>query len=181
MIRKIKNKCLLSSKTNTVSQTPIRVLYKKVGQPPEVKIIKNLYKLKKTIIQKNLDIFPYEKLIILCHSNKSKIPMRPNIFLPLRRIVGDLIVVKIDKKTRQFQSLSQEDILWFSKALISKSAKNTKINSQIKIHHFPFEYERSLDNNKYTSAPSFEKTLISVLLNLELILSTILKNNGDKR
>ncbi len=71
MIKRIKNKHLLSSKTNDVSKNPIRVLYKKVGQPSEVKIISDVYKLKKAIIERNLDIIPYEKIFIICHSKKS--------------------------------------------------------------------------------------------------------------
>ena len=58
MIKRIKNKHLLSSKTNDVSKNPIRVLYKKVGQPSEVKIISDVYKLKKAIIERSLDIIP---------------------------------------------------------------------------------------------------------------------------
>ena len=68
--------------------------------------------------------------------------MRPNIFLPLRRIIGDLVVVNIDKKSREFQSISQEDIIWFSKDLTSKSAKIIKINSQQKKSNFPFVFLR---------------------------------------
>lgn len=157
----------------------LRVLYKKVGQSPEVKIIKNIYKFKKAIIQKNLDIVPYEKSFIICHSNKLKLPMRPNIFLPLRRIIGDLIVVNIDKKTREFQSISQEDIIWFSKDLTSKSAKNLKITSQQRKLNFPFIYERGVGNNKYNNSPPFDKLLMSILVNMQLALATFLKNDGD--
>ena len=157
----------------------LRVLYKKVGQSPEVKIIKNIYKLKKAIIQKNLDIVPYEKSFIICHNNKSKLPMRPNIFLPLRRIIGDLIIVNIDKKTREFQSISQEDIIWFSKDLTSKSAKSLKINSQQRKSNFPFIYERGVGSNKYNNSPPFDKLLMSMLINIQLALATLLKNDGD--
>ena len=157
----------------------LRVLYKKVGQSPEVKIIKNIYKLKKAIIQKNLDIVPYEKSFIICHSNKLKLPMRPNIFLPLRRIIGDLIVVNIDKKTREFQSISQEDIIWFSKDLTSKSAKNLKITSKQRKSNFPFIYERGVGNNKYNDSFPFDRLLMSILVNMQLALATFLKNNGD--
>lgn len=176
---------LILKKKNIIPETqntsPLRVLYKKVGQTPEVKIIKNIYKLKKAIIQKNLDIVPYEKLFIICHNNSSKLPMRPNIFLPLRRIIGDLIIVNIDKKNREFQSISQEDVIWFSKDLASKSAKVMKIPPQPQTHYFPFNYERNIESNKYTSSLTFEKILISVLINLELVLTTILKNNGDDK
>ena len=107
MIKRIKNKHLLSSKTNDVSKNPIRVLYKKVGQPSEVKIISDVYKLKKAIIERSLDIIPYEKIFIICHSKKSNSNMFPNIFLPLKRILGDLIVVNIDKKEREFKRKSR--------------------------------------------------------------------------
>lgn len=176
-------RCLVLKKKNIISKTQntnsIRVLYKKVGQTPKVKIINNIYKLKKAIIQKKLDIVPYEKLFIICHSNKSKLPMRPNIFLPLRRIIGDLVVVNIDKKSREFQSISQEDIIWFSKDLTSKSAKIIKINSQQKKSNFPFIYERGVRSNQYNDSPPFYKSLISMLINIQLALATVLKNNGD--
>lgn len=172
----MKKKNIIPETKNTNS---LRVLYKKVGQTPEVKIINNIYKLKKAIIQKKLDIVPYEKLFIICHSNKSKLPMRPNIFLPLRRIIGDLVVVNIDKKSREFQSISQEDIIWFSKDLTSKSAKIIKINSQQKKSNFPFIYERGVGNNKYNDSFPFDRLLMSILVNMQLALATFLKNNGD--
>lgn len=105
--------------------------------------------------------------------------MRPNIFLPLRRIIGDLVVVNIDKKSREFQSISQEDIIWFSKDLTSKSAKIVKINSQQRKSNFPFIYERGVGNNKYNDSPPFDKLLMSMLINIQLALATVLKNNGD--
>lgn len=174
----MKKKNIILETQNTNS---IRVLYKKVGQTPEIKIIKNIYKLKKAIIQKNLDIVPYEKLFIICHNNKSKFPMRPNIFLSLRRIIGDLVVVNIDKKSREFQSISQEDIIWFSKDLTNKSAKSIKINPQQRKSNFPFIYERGLENNKYNDSPPFDKLLMSMLINVQLALATVLKNNGDDK
>ena len=105
--------------------------------------------------------------------------MRPNIFLPLRRIIGDLLIVNIDKKTREFKSISQEDIIWFSKDLTSKSAKSIKINPQQKRINFPFIYERGDGNNKYNDCPPFDKLLMSMLINMQLALATVLKNNGD--
>ena len=170
----MKKKNIIPKAENTNS---IRVLYKKVGQTPKVKIINNIYKLKKAIIQKKLDIVPYEKLFIICHSNKSKLPMRPNIFLPLRRIIGDLVVVNIDKKSREFQSISQEDIIWFTQNLINKMPPSFPLN--LKKNYILSAYSKTFDNDKRYI--SFEKTLIDVLINLQSVLSGILKNkkNGD--
>lgn len=109
--------------------------------------------------------------------------MRPNIFLPLKRILGDLIVVNIDKNAREFRSLSQEEIIWYSRDLINKSPKNTIKNiKKQKINIYTDTYERGFEDNRYNKPTNFEKTLISVLINLELVLASILKNNGaDKK
>ena len=176
----MKKKNIIPKAENTNS---IRVLYKKVGQTPKVKIINNIYKLKKAIIQKKLDIVPYEKLFIICHSNKSKLPMRPNIFLPLRRIIGDLVVVNIDKKSREFQSISQEDIIWYSKDFINKSprkidSKSSNVKQKVNVKDV---YERGFEDNRRTPAISSDDTLISMLIHLNLMLAKILKNNGDDK
>lgn len=128
---KIKRKMdtqLMDKAKNTNS---IRVLYKKVGQEPEVKIINNILKLKKSIIQKNLAIIPYETIYIICHNKKLMKYMKPNIFLPLKRLAGDFILVDIDRKKREFKSLSQEDVIWYTKDLINKSPITTSSNLEL--------------------------------------------------
>ena len=178
-IKKKINTCLINKANNT---NPLRVLYKKVGQNPEVKIISNVYKLKKAIIQKNLDIIPYEKLFIICHNRKTNSNMLPNIFLPFNRILGDFIVVRIDRKEREFKSLSQEDIIWYSQDLINKAPRNTvrvaKYPKSINVRDI---YERGAEDNRYNKTLAFEKTLIGVLISIELLLATILKNDGDDK
>ena len=59
------NKIYAKSK-NTNS---IRVLYKKVGKAPEIKIIPNVFILKKAIVKKQLNIIPYEGAYIICNNN----------------------------------------------------------------------------------------------------------------
>ena len=115
-------KKIITAKAN--NKNKIRVLYKQVGQAPEVKIINNVFRLKKEIIKKNLEIIPYQSLFIICKNKKTKLNRETNIFLPLNVITGDLIVVKINKKKREFESLSQEDVIWYSQDLINKSPKN---------------------------------------------------------
>ena len=52
--KKYENNIIEKSKNTT----PIRVLYKKTGQPPETKIIDNIFKLKKAILKRKLEIIP---------------------------------------------------------------------------------------------------------------------------
>ena len=177
---KIKGKIdtqLIDKAKNTNS---IRVLYKKVGQVPEVKIINNILKLKKAIIQNNLDIIPYETVYIICHNKKLMGYMKPNIFLPLKKISGDFILIDINKNEREFKSLSQEDIIWYTKDLINKSplTTSTKINRP-KINNIKDIYERGFEDNRNTKSNNFETTLLNALTNLELVLASILKNNKN--
>ena len=174
--RKI-NTQLIDKAKNTNS---IRVLYKKVGQIPEVKIINNVYKLKKSIVKNNLDIIPYKTVYIICHNKKLMEYMKPNIFLPLKRFSGDFILIDINKNEREFKSLSQEDIIWYTKDLINKSPITTSKNiNTSKINNIKDIYERGFENNRNTKSNNFETTLLNTLTNLELVLASILKNNKN--
>ena len=184
--KKIKDrkKTLVKRKTNItpIPKIPIRVLYKKVGQVPEVKIINNVSKLKKSIIKNNLDIIPYETVYIICYNKKSMEYMKPNIFLSLKRIAGDFILIDIDKKKHEFKSLTQENIIWYTKDLINKAPINTlkKVNIP-KINNIQDIYERGFENDRNAISNKFENTLINVLNNLELVLAMILKNINSKK
>lgn len=176
---KIKNNLDKYLKTRAKNTNSIRVLYKKSFKIPEVRIIDNVYKLKKAIIKKNLDIIPYKNLYVICNNKNLKETMPYNIILSFKNIKGDLILVDIDKKTREFKSLSQEDIIWYSQDLINNSPPTTSSTSVKKynIKNFPEFYERNFETN--INSNSFEKTLIKVLSNIELILTNILKNNKN--
>ena len=160
------------------NKNAIRVLYKKAGQIPEVKIIDNIQKLKKAIISKRLEIVPYENAFIICKYKKPKLNVPINIFLPLNSIGGDLIVVKIDKKAREFKGLSQEDIIWYTEDLIRKSA-NTKQGQVQNILQDNSNKSCEKNSSIKPMSSSFENNLINILINIELTLASIL--NGGKR
>lgn len=171
------DKYIASKVKNTNS---IRLIYKKAGRSPKVQIIDNVLNLKKAIIKKQLDIIPYENIYMICHNKKSMNTMTLNVVLTFKNIKGDLILIDIDKNSREFKSLSQEDIIWYSQDLINKCP----INSSKKINRISTKkvteiYERGFNDN--ITSTNFEKTLINVLINIELVLANILKNNGDKR
>ncbi|MBO5397642.1 MAG: hypothetical protein J6A36_01725 [Clostridia bacterium] len=106
---------------------PIRVLYKKVGEVPKVMIIDNLFKLKRFIVQRNLDIIPYQTAYIICNNKELMKNMTPNIVFSFNSIKGDFILVNIDKNKREFKSLTQEDITWYASDLMNKSFNNIDI------------------------------------------------------
>lgn len=173
---------------NSNDNVSIRVLYKKVGQVPKVKIICNVTKLKRAIIKQNLKIIPYENLYIICKNPKQIQNMRTNIVLTFFSIYGDFILIDIDRKKREFKSLEQEDITWFTTDLMNKcpikNQRKTKLQTTRKTSEV---FERDFDNTKYmdsiqfNKSTNFENTLINVLINLELVLANILKNNNSKK
>lgn len=175
-----KERKIIEKANNT---NPIRILYKKTGQAPEVKIINNVLKLKKFIIKKNLDIIPYETVYIICSKLKKQDKTRtPNIVLDFYSIIGDLILVDIDRKKREFKGLSQEDIIWYTQDLINKSFNNNvnnttkfvyKSNKQKEILNVERGFEKDYSNK------NFETSLLQVLTNIELVLASILKDNKE--
>lgn len=174
---KKKHNCITTKANNN---SPIRVIYKKANQPPEVKIIDNVFKLKKAIVTKKLDIIPYEELFIICNNKKLGNTMTSNIILPFYSICGDLILVNIDKKERKFKSLSQEDVIWYSQDFINKSPNSQKNNKKPSSRKFAEFDERGFENNKYNTSNNFEKDLIAVLVNIELVLASLLKGDVKK-
>lgn len=119
-----KKQYIINKANNTA---PIRVLYKKVGQIPKVMIIDNVFKLKKFIVERNLDIIAYQTTYIICNNKKLINNMTPNIVFGFNSIKGDFILVNIDKDKREFESLTGEDIIWYSSDLINKSFKSKSI------------------------------------------------------
>ena len=154
----------------------IRILYKKVGQVPEVKII-SLWKLKKAIIKKKLEIIPYETLYIICNNKKRQKYLPINIVLDFRHIAGDFILIDIDKNTRELKGISQDDVIWYLKDLSNKTFCNSKKSFlepiRKKYVNFP---ERSFEP-KLSTGNDFEQSLLNILTNMELTLVNLLK--GD--
>lgn len=50
-----------------------------------------------------------------------------------------------------------------------------------KINSIKNIYERGVEDNRNAKSNNFEITLLNVLTNLELVLASILKNNGDDK
>ena len=119
-----KNRYIAIKANNT---TPIRVLYKKVGQLPKIMVLDNVFKLKRFIIKRNLDIIPYQTTYIICNKKELMKNMTPNIIFSFNSIKGDFILVNIDEDKREFESLSAEDITWYASDLINKSFKKKNI------------------------------------------------------
>ena len=162
---------------------PIRVLYKKIGLTPKVMIISNVYKLKKTVIEQNLDIIPYQNVYIICHNKEKRKTMPINILLDFSNISGDFIVVQINRTLREFESMSEENIIWFTETLNRKSftAKGTTSNynsNNSEKNNASFGNIRPiLAQLEAKTNTNFENKLVNALSNINLTLSYLISNN----
>lgn len=127
-VARLKGKRLLEKAKNTKS---LRVIYKKPNHEPEVKIIDNVFRLKKAIVEYDLEILPLQNVYIVCHNKKQRKGMKLNILLDFYSLAGDIILVQIDRHTREFKSLTQENILWFTEFLNRRSPNNFNANKYI--------------------------------------------------
>ena len=184
---KAKNNLLEKAK----NKNKLRVIYKAPGKDPEVKIIPNVFTLKKAIINRNLEIIPYQNVFMVFNKQK-EIQQEPiNIILDMCNIKGDLLIVQINKEKREFESLSQEDIIWFINDLTNKSpVKNNVINmnewkaqnqnaKQLTKKQIKDYYSKELTlfdaEEKAVNSVNFEKDVINVLTNIELTLASLLE------
>ena len=106
--------------------------------------------------------------------------MPPHIVFDYGNIAGDLIVVKIDKKDREFKSISQEDILWFGEDLIDKSyPANVELDVPSKKDYSDYPV-KELDRTSSNSTKAiFERSLINTLIHIELLLTNLTKNKTE--
>ena len=173
------------------NKNSLRVIYKAPGKEPEVRIIPNVFILKKAVINRQLEIIPYQNVFIVFNKQKEMQKEPINIILDMCNIKGELIIVQIDKKKREFESLSQENIIWFTEDLINKSpVKNNVINinnwktqnqntQQLTKKQIKDYYSKELTlfdtEEKAVNSISFEQNLINVLTNIELTLASLLE------
>ena len=185
MKKRFNNKCYKKAKVIKNKDLQLRVLYKKVGLAPQIKIIKDIENFKKAIILDKLAIIPYKHVFIICNNQEHKMQMPINVFFSLNNIAGDLVVVNIDKDKREFKSLTQDQLLYYSKDLMSREPNkiqdNNKYNTKAKIakndNYAPYERDIETDNTQLGQF-NFEKSILHILVNIELMLANLLKNNN---
>lgn len=159
----------------------LRVIYKKPNQEPEVKIIDNIFRLKKAIVEYDLEIIAFQNVYIICHNKDQRKDMQLNIILDFCSIAGDIIVVQIDRHTREFKSLSQENIVWFTEVLNRRSPNNLDTNI-----YYAQNYYKSNNHNlasinfKIQQNNNFEEKLLDTLSNINSTLTYLITNNKSE-
>ena len=131
----MKEVIMMKYKKKIIDNEPIRVLYKRTGKAPVVKIIFNVSKLKRLIVKKTLKMIRYEDYIIVCLTSKQNVGNIPNVILNFGNISGDFFFIGYNSKTKNFRSLNLKEIEFYVEELNRKSFN-------------VYKYKRFVEKNK---------------------------------
>ena len=175
----------------------IVVLYKKTGTAPVIKIITNLFEIKKMIIQGNLEMVRYENCIIVCNNKEFQKNKIPNIVLDLRHISGDCFLIGYNPKIKDFRSLTQKEIEFYKDSLDRKSFQYDKYKnwldkcavSTLRKNNY-FEQNQACEKNPVEKLNNdFENNeenqnvskMLDMILNIQAVILKCIKNMSGEQ
>ena len=101
----------------------LKILLKRFGRDPEVKIIKNTLRAKQLLVGGLIEVIPYEKVLLICNEEGKLLDLPPNLIFDYDYIVGDCFLVGDDYENADFRSLTDEEIKEYTEKLKQKSTK----------------------------------------------------------
>lgn len=109
----------------------LRILLKRVGREPEVKVIENTLRAKQVLVSGLIEVIPYEDVLLVCNDEGKLLNFLPNINLGYDYIAGDCFLVGDDYENADFKSLTDEEIEKYTKKLKEQSLKFISIEREI--------------------------------------------------
>lgn len=109
-----------------VPRGKMRVLYKKVGENPVVKIINASLEAKQELVGGLIEVVPYEDVLIICNEEGKILNMPPNVVFDYDYIAGDFFVIGDDYEHGDFKSLTKDEIEYYKKDLEARAFKYKK-------------------------------------------------------
>lgn len=103
----------------------IKVLYKRAGKKPIVKVIENTLEAKQQLVGGLIEVIPYmDNTLLVCNEEGKILNLKPNLCFTYDYIAGDCFVIGDDYKNAGFKSLTDIEIKKAKKDLMSKSFAN---------------------------------------------------------
>lgn len=153
----------------------VRVIYKKTGEVPEIKFIRDIFEVKKLIVKGELDLSKYENCIIVCHNKKKTLNRVPNIVLDFKHIAGDFFLIGYDPKKKDFRSLEIDEAMFYIDSLQHKSFQHKQYEKWLKKQNIKNEQKENKHKNDFAEYQEFQKNLANIL-NAEVD-----ENNSNKK
>ena len=100
----------------------IRILLKRVGKKPLVKVINNTLEEKQKLVGGLIEVVDYDKDNLIIANEEGKVDgLKPNLGFDLDYIAGDCFFIGDDYQNASFKSLSLEDCERICKEIKNKS------------------------------------------------------------
>lgn len=88
----------------------IKILYKQVGKPCEVREIENTLEAKQELVGGLIEIIPFHNVLLVCNEEGKLLNMPPNLLFKYDYIAGDCFFIGDDFENSDFKSLTDEEI-----------------------------------------------------------------------
>lgn len=95
---------------NSKKEKELRILLKRFGRDPEVKVIENTLKAKQLLVGGLIEVVPYDDLLLICNEEGKILNFPPNLKFDYDYIAGDCFLVGDDFENADFRSLTDEEI-----------------------------------------------------------------------
>ena len=130
---------------SSVPRGKMRVLYKKVGENPVVKIINASLEAKQELVGGLIEVVPYEDVLIICNEEGKILNMPPNVVFDYDYIAGDFFVIGDDYEHGDFKSLTKDEIEYYKNDLSKRAFKYQKYKNWLEERKSPQQGQEERD------------------------------------
>lgn len=130
---------------SSVPRGKMRVLYKKVGENPVVKIINASLEAKQELVGGLIEVVPYEDVLIICNEEGKILNMSPNVVFDYDYIAGDFFVIGDDYEHGDFKSLTKDEIEYYKNDLSKRAFKYQKYKNWLEERKSPQQRQEERD------------------------------------
>ena len=124
----------------------IKVLYKRAGKKPIIKVIPDTLEAKQKLVGGLIEVIPYtDDTLLVCNEEGKILNLKNNVCFTYDYIAGDCFVIGDDYKNAGFRSLTNEEIIKAKEDLLNKSFDNLECENVIpEEKDYPKQDERDL-------------------------------------
>lgn len=130
---------------SSVPRGKMRVLYKKVGENPVVKIINASLEAKQELVGGLIEVVPYEDVLIICNEEGKILNLPPNVVFDYDYIAGDFFVIGDDYEHGDFKSLTKDEIEYYKNDLSKRAFKYQKYKNWLEERKSPQQGQEERD------------------------------------
>lgn len=106
----------------------LRVLIKKVGEPPEEKIIEGTLDEYQKIVGGLIEVISYQDVLLICNDEGKLLQMQPNLNFDYDYIAGDCFFIGDDYENAEFKSLTDKQIGNLKEMIKERAFKYSPLN-----------------------------------------------------